>query len=84
MSLITRNVVYRGYKISKSSINLPEVAKFGRIQVRLPWGRGLQRQRNHNSCNSVPVIYNQIFSKFAHRFEEPVVVTRVFETVKRS
>ena len=39
MSLITRNVVYRSYKISKSSINLPEVAKLGRIQVRLPWGR---------------------------------------------
>ena len=41
MSLITRNVVYRGYKISKSSINLPEVAKFGRIQVRLPCPRSL-------------------------------------------
>ena len=39
MSFITRNGVYRSYKISKSSINLPEVAKFGRIQVRLPWAQ---------------------------------------------
>ena len=43
MSLITRNVVSISYKISKSSINLPEVAKFGRIQVHLPW-------RTYASC----------------------------------
>ena len=41
MNLITRNVVYRSYKISQSSINLPKVVKFGRIQVRLPWGGGI-------------------------------------------
>ena len=66
MSLITRNVVYRGYKISKSSINLPEVAKFGRIQVRLPCIKALSAQKDKISQIIEDTNFALVFDKLQY------------------